>query len=358
MEPIGKARLQRAIVSAELSIADAIPALERAGVGILLLCTPEQMLVGTLTDGDIRRAMLRGISFLEPCRTIATLSPVVGHVPLTRASALHQMDHAKGFLVNHLPIVDEAGKVVGLALRSDFVSEEEIPLSAVIMAGGQGTRLRPLTEDLPKPMLPVGDRPLMELIIEQLRRSGIRQVNITTHYKSEKIIEYFGNGEAFGVNLTYVTEDLPLGTAGGVGLLESNDEPLLVINGDILTRIDFRAMADFHRAHQADLTVAVRPFEYQVPYGVIEVDGPRVLGVKEKPRQFFLTNAGIYLLEPSVQRLIPNGEHLDMTELIQLLLADNRTVASFPIIEYWLDIGQHADYIRAQEDVARGAFTT
>jgi len=357
MDPIGEARLQRAVVPAELSIADAIPALERAGVGILLLCSPDRTLVGTVTDGDIRRAMLRGIPFQEPSRTIATLAPVVGRLPLTRAGALHQMDHTKGFLVNHLPIVDDEQKVIGLALRSDFVGEEEIPLSAVIMAGGLGTRLRPLTEDLPKPMLPVGDRPLMELIIEQLRRSGIRQVNITTHYKSEKIIEHFGNGEAFGVNLTYVTEDRPLGTAGGVGLLQSTDEPLLVINGDILTRIDFRALADFHRAHHADLTVAVRPFEYQVPYGVVQVDGSHVIGVQEKPRQFFLTNAGIYLLEPSVQRLIPNGKHLDMTDLIQLLLADKRTVVSFPIIEYWLDIGQHADYLQAQEDVRGGAFT-
>ncbi len=351
-----KARLERSVFSPELPIREAIPALERAGVGILLLCSPQRQLVGTVTDGDIRRAILRNVPFDEPCTSIASHAPVVAHLPLTRTSALHLMDHAKDFIINHLPILDERGQVIGLALRSDFVNEEQPPLSAVIMAGGLGTRLRPLTEDLPKPMLPVGDRPLMELIIEQLRRAGIHQVNITTHYKPEKIIEYFGNGEAFGVNLTYVTEDRPLGTAGGVGLLESSDEPLLVINGDILTRIDFRAMLDFHRAHHADLTIAVRPFEFEMPYGVVEVDGSFVRQVREKPRLNFLTNAGIYLLEPNVQRLIPNGQHLDMTELIELLIANKQTVVSFPIIEYWLDIGQHADYVRAQEDVRRGTF--
>jgi NDP-sugar pyrophosphorylase family protein len=203
-------------------------------------------------------------------------------------------------------------------------------------------------------MLLVGDRPLLELIIEQLSGSGIHKVNITTHYKPEKITEHFGDGSGFGVELNYVNEEQPLGTAGALGLMEESDEPLLVINGDILTRIDFRALFAYHHEHRADLTVAVRQYDLKVPYGVVECDGPMVSGLREKPVINFFVNAGVYLLQPSVRRLIGNGERLDMTDLIQRLLEAGRPVASFPVLEYWLDIGQLPDYEQAQEDVRTG----
>jgi len=221
----------------------------------------------------------------------------------------------------------------------------------VIMAGGFGQRLRPLTEKLPKPMLPVGEKPVMELIIDQLRNAGIQKVNVTTHFKPDKIRDYFGDGRAFGVDLTYVSEESPLGTAGALSLIGEKNEPLLVINGDILTQVDFRTMLAFHREHGAEITVGVRQYDLQVPYGVIESDGTTVTGLHEKPMLNFFVNAGIYFLEPSVHELIPQGEHFDMTELINALLAKGRPVASFPIVEYWLDIGQHADYAKAQEDI-------
>ncbi len=338
----------------ELSIAEALVALEGAGVGILLLCDGDDRLQGTLTDGDIRRAILRGASFEEPCRTIANAAPLVGQAPLTDAEALHQMDHGKHFVIDHLPVLDDQGRVVDLILRSDVSLLAELPLSAVIMAGGAGSRLRPLTDDTPKPLLPVGDRPLMEHILEQLRQAGIRQVNVTTHYLSEKIVKHFGDGRAFGVDLTYVTEDRPLGTAGSLSLLSAATGPLLVINGDILTRVDFRAMLAFHREHAADLTVAVRRYAFQVPYGVLECEGPYVRAVREKPEFSVLTNAGIYLLEPAIHALIPSGTRFDMTDLIQQLLDNGRSVVSFPVVEYWMDIGQHADYDQAQADVKSG----
>lgn len=350
-------RLQRVLCAPDISIQEAISALDRAGTGILLLCDESRKLIGTLTDGDIRRALLHGSSLNLPSKSIATLNPITGRLPLTRIQVLNLMDHAKDFVVNHLPLIDEKGRVVELLLRADLISEDEFPGAAVIMAGGAGTRLRPLTNDLPKPLLPVGDRPLMELIIEQLVRSGIRRVHVTTHYKAEKIVEHFGNGDAFGVALTYVTEDRPLGTAGGLGMVSPDGEPLLVINGDILTRIDFRAMLEFHRFHQAALTMAVRPYQLQIPYGVVRSEGPFVRQLEEKPQLNFLTNAGIYLLEPNVQGLIPSGQRFDMTELIELLLSKEQLVVSFPIIEYWLDIGQHDDYAQAQEDLKRGVFS-
>jgi len=349
-----EARLKRVLISPQISISEAVPILDRAGMGILLLCEDDRRLVGVLTDGDIRRAILRGVSFEKPCISIAGRNPVVAPQPVSPSEALHFMDHSRDFVVNHLPVVDAEGRVVDLLLRRDLVTQEQLALSAVIMAGGAGTRLRPLTEDIPKPMLLVGSRPLMELIIKQLRQAGIRRVNITTRYRPEKIIEHFGDGQSFGVEIDYVTEDRPLGTAGALGLMQAPDEPLLVINGDILTRVDFRAMLAYHREHGADLTVAVRQYDLQIPYGVLECEGLHVCQVREKPSFRFLVNAGIYLLEPSVHCYIPNGQRFDMTDLIQRLLEDGRPVVSFPIVEYWLDIGQHVDYEQAQEDVRSG----
>jgi len=257
------------------------------------------------------------------------------------------------YTVRQIPLLDNTGRVVKMALLSDLVKEVQLPLTAVVMAGGYGNRLRPLTKDLPKPMLPVGDRPLLELIIEQLRQSGIQRVNITTHYRAEDIIKHFGDGKSFGVEIKYVTEDRPLGTAGALGLMEAPNEPLLVVNGDVLTRVDFRAMLVYHRENHADLTVAVRRYDWQMPYGIIECEGPRVRQVREKPLFGFLVNAGIYLLEPSVRHYIPKGR-FDMTDLIKRILKDGRPVVGFPIIEYWLDIGQPEDYEQAQKDIKNG----
>jgi NDP-sugar pyrophosphorylase family protein len=219
------------------------------------------------------------------------------------------------------------------------------------MAGGFGSRLRPLTDQIPKPMLPVGDRPLLERTIARLRDSGIRTVNVTTHHLADQIKSHFGDGEAMGVDIHYVSEERPLGTCGGLRLVEELKEPVLVINGDILTGVNFGDLVGFHRKVGADATVCVRKYEVQVPYGVVEVDGTWLRGVKEKPSVGFFVNAGIYLLEPTVQRFIPEGERFDMTDLIARLLAEGRPVATFPIVEYWLDVGQPADYAQAQRDV-------
>jgi NDP-sugar pyrophosphorylase family protein len=190
----------------------------------------------------------------------------------------------------------------------------------------------------------------MEIIVEQLRSAGIQRVQVAMHHKPEKISEHFGDGREFGVDMVYVTEDRPLGTAGALGLIEWPKETILVINGDILTGVDFQSLLAFHREHKADLTLAVRQYDIQLPYGVVECDGPAVSRLTEKPILKWFVNAGIYLLEPNVYGYIPNGEPFDMTELIQRLLDAGRPVASFPIREYWLDIGHQADYEKAQED--------
>ena len=360
-----ESRLKKVIVLPDLSIASAIPLLDRAGLGVLLVCDEQRKLIGVITDGDIRRAMMKGWPFDQPCSSIAITQPVVARVDAGRevssaapaistVDALHIMDHARSFLINQLPVVDEQGRVVDLIMRSDLVAETSLDVSAVIMAGGFGKRLQPLTEDLPKPMLLVGDRPLMERLIGQLKQSGIHQVNVTTHYLPDKIIEHFGTGEPWGVKINYVAEDQPLGTAGALSLIPSSGHPLLVINGDILTNLDFRSMLAYHQKHAADMTVAVRRYGLQVPYGVLECEGERILHVREKPRYSFLVNAGVYLLQPSVLAYIPGGRRFDMTDLIDALIQAGRPVISFPIVEYWLDIGQLEDYEQAQKDVEDG----
>lgn len=346
----------RCCVTASVTIRDMVRQMDDVRIGVALIVDEERRLVGIISDGDIRRAVLANVDFDQPVtilvdrkvssRYARPITARVGQEPAAYLAVLKQ--HG----IMHLPLLDEGGRVVDLVRWDDFIPESPA-WQAVIMAGGIGARLLPLTAETPKPMLPLGDRPLMEIMIRQLKDAGIGHVHVSTRHKSEKITAHFGGGEEFGVKLSYVEENRPLGTAGALGLMAPPQETLLVINGDILTQVDFRAMRAYHHEHQADLTVAVRRFELQVPYGVIECDGPRVSRLSEKPVIGLFVNAGIYLLEPAAHRRIPQGERFDMTDLIQRLLDEGRPVTSFPIHEYWLDIGQHDDYQRAQQEVSR-----
>lgn len=347
------------VVSPEASVRQAMECIDRAAKGIALVLDSDRHLIGTITDGDIRRALLAGMNLELPVAEILKLREPAAEGPLTApygtpdAALLHMMTETS---IRQIPLLDEDGRVVDVALLNELVKEYELPLRAVVMAGGFGTRLRPLTEEMPKPMLPLGNKPLLELIVGQLREAGIRQVNVATHYRGEMISDHFKDGQEFGVDIRYVKEDEPLGTAGALRLLEESNDPLLVMNGDILTRVDFRAMLNFHREHKAELTVGVRQYELPVPYGVIKTDGVKVTGISEKPvvRQFI--NAGIYLLDPHVCSLIPNGRAYDIPELIDHLLKEDRLVVCFPIREYWLDIGKADQYDQARADIATGRF--
>ena len=348
------------VVSEATSVRNVISCIDRNGKGIAIVLDGDQHLIATVTDGDIRRAILAGIDVELPIRellnrrsNVSHEGPITAPVGTADTTLLHIMAETT---VRHIPLVDQDNRVIDVALLSELVREYELPLRAVVMAGGFGTRLRPLTDELPKPMLPVGNRPLLELIVEQLRDAGIRQVNVATHYKGDVISEHFRDGQDFGVDIRYVKEDQPLGTVGALSLLEESEEPLLVINGDILTRVDFRAMLHFHREHKADLTVAVRQYEFNVPYGVVDTDGVAVRGILEKPVVKQFINAGIYLLNPAVRLMIPNGQPYDIPDLIQLLLKEDRTVVCFPIREYWLDIGKADQYDQAKSDIANGVF--
>ena len=352
--------LEHLLIFSDSSIGQAIACIDRNHRGIVLVVSPDRHLLGTITDGDVRRAMLAGMNLETPVSALLSVKAAANLMPVTALLGTPVdtlLSLMRQHLLRQIPLLNEIGQVADLVTLDDLLPRQDLLLQAVIMAGGVGTRLRPFTEDLPKPMLPVGGKPLMERVIEQLRQVGIRRVNLTTHYKPEKIIEHFGDGSAFGVELNYVNEEHPLGTGGALGLMPTPSQPLLVINGDILTQVNFRAMLEFHQEQKADLTVAVRRYEMQVPYGVIECEGARVRRLQEKPQIGFLVNAGIYLLEPSVYQFIPQNTSFNMTDLIQWLLDAGRTVVSFPVHEYWLDIGQHADYTQAQGDVKNGRFS-
>lgn len=343
-------RLQDAIVAPGTPLTDALKRLDANGMGVLLLAEANRRLVGIITDGDVRRHILSGASLSVSCESIASRHPRVANRGMMTAELLDLMGGSRDDTVDHLPVLTDDGIVVGLVLRRDLVAADDT-FTAVIMAGGFGTRLMPLTTDTPKPLLPVGDRPLMERTIERLRRAGIRRVNVATHYLNDKISNHFGDGRQFGVEMRYVTEDRPLGTAGALRLMEPPTGPLLVVNGDILTGVNYQDMLAYHRENGAIATVGVRKYDVEVPYGVIDCSGVAVSALREKPVQQFLVNAGMYLLDPAAVAYIPAGERFDMTDLIQRLLAEGRKVVAFPVVEYWLDIGKPADYERAQQDV-------
>jgi dTDP-glucose pyrophosphorylase len=337
-------------------ITEVLACLEGTHAGIALVVNDDGTLLDTITDGDIRRAVLAGLSLDGLARDILLTKEASGR-PLTAidgASDEELLELMNKSDLQHIPVLDRDGKVVRLALLRELAREQQTPLRAMVLAGGFGKRLRPLTDDIPKPMLPVGDRPLLEILVDQLRAAGIKNVNMATHYKGDVIAEHFGDGRKFGVDISYVKETEPLGTAGALSMIDVGDEPLLVMNGDIVTNIDFRAMLRFHMENQAELTVAVRHYRFKVPFGVVESNGAFITSVSEKPTVEQLINAGIYLLSPSVCSSVPKGQSYDMTDVIEVLLKENRTVVSFPILEYWLDIGRMEDYEQAQADAGNG----
>jgi dTDP-glucose pyrophosphorylase len=342
----------------DITIHQAISQMEISRIGVVLIVDAEHRLLGTITDGDIRRAVLANTDLDQPVSAVLPLketSPSAG--PITAGMGADEgilIGLFREHRIRHLPLVDVENRVVALVTPEEFISEQRTLPQAVVMTGGMGTRLSPLTIETPKSMLPIGDRPLLEIIVQQLHEAGIQQVNLSVHHKSEKITEHFGDGSNFGVDINYVTEDLPLGTAGGLGLMEKPKDTLLVMNGDILTQVNFHDMLAYHRENNADLTLAVQQYTVQLPYGVVECDGPVVRNLTEKPETNFLVNAGMYLLEPVVHGFIPKGEQCDMTELIQRVLDDGLTVVAFPLREYWVDIGEHADYEKANRDVEMG----
>jgi dTDP-glucose pyrophosphorylase/CBS domain-containing protein len=334
-------RSELPLVNTSDTIRHVMAVIGNAAKGIALVIDQDRRLLASVTDGDVRRALLAGHALDENVtELLAHKAQSPYPTSITAAAGTDGKELIKIMMahsIRQIPLIDARGEVSDLVTLEEMVPDQMQSLQAVIMAGGSGTRLRPLTEDLPKPMLPIGGRPLIEHIVAQLSSVGIRHVNITTHYKPQAIVSHLGDGERFGLKIDYINEERPLGTVGSLAMLEPWESTL-----------------SFHRENQALATVGVRQYEFQVPYGVIDVEGVDIKRLSEKPTFKFFVNAGVYLLEPDVYNWIGKEDKLDMTDLVQSLLTAGERVASFPISEYWLDIGCHLDYQRAQEDALNG----
>jgi dTDP-glucose pyrophosphorylase len=339
--------LERIFVGPDATVRDTIAHIDTGRAQLALVIDSDRRLLGTVTDGDVRRALLHGIGLDEPVANILRANPICAAAGASSDELLELLTTHK---IDQVPILD-AGCVVDVVLLRDLVQHvHEHPV--VIVAGGEGRRLRPLTDDVPKPMLPVGGKPLLETTLEQVRTAGFSKVFLSVNYRADAIEKHFGKGEGFGVDIEYVREDVPRGSAGSLGLMrEQLDRPFVVMNGDVLTNIDFDALMRFHRSEQNTVTICVKQYVLQVPYGVVDLNGTEVVAVREKPEVKYFVNAGIYALSPAAVELVPDEpREFHMTELIDAALASGARVGSFAVREYWLDVGQFADYERANDD--------
>ena len=336
-----------AVLGEEATLQDAIRSLDRSSQQIVLVVDRDGVLVGTVTDGDIRRGLLRGIGMDDSLATVVHRDPMVLPQGIDRHAAL-QLMRTNG--LQQLPVVDERRRVVGLHLWNTLDAPEARPNTMVVMAGGRGTRLYPHTENCPKPMLQIGGKPMLELIVERAREEGFRYFVFAVHYLAHMIEDHFGDGSRFGVEISYLREKRPLGTGGALGLMTHRpDGPFIVTNGDVLSEVRYGEILEFHIRHAAAATMAVRPYEWQHPFGVVHTEGVDITGFEEKPMVRSRINAGIYALDPAALDAVAPDEHCDMPTLFERLQASARRTIVYPMHEPWLDVGRPADLERARE---------
>lgn len=330
------------------TIGKAMRTIDASAGAIGLVVDEHGRLIGTVSDGDVRRALLRGFT-LE-----SSLADVMNRNPLSVANdadpeKVRAMMREKA--IRHVPVIDRERRIVELRTIEDYLRPAARPNTVVILAGGEGVRLRPLTEKCPKPMLPLGKQPILEVIVERLKQLGFSRMFISVNYRAEMITDHFKDGANFGIEIRYLRESKPLGTAGPLSLLpETPREPILVMNGDIVTKLNFPSMIDFHAEHGSAATMAVREYEVQIPYGVININDMTISSVQEKPVQRHLVSGGIYVFSPEVLSLVPRDTRYDMPDLFNELKARNLSAAPFFVREYWLDIGRLDDLNQARID--------
>ncbi len=340
----------RNIIKETSIIKDALHALNSLGSKenlTLFVVNNSQQMVATLTDGDIRRGLLSGKNINDSITSVMFRN--FSFLEKDRFS-LDDIREIRKKEIELVPFLDSNKKILRVIDLKHLRSV--LPLDAVIMAGGEGKRLKPLTDNLPKPLLKVGDKPIIEHNIDRLRSFGIDTIFISINYLGDKISAYFGDGKNKGISIRYIREDKPLGTIGSVNCIKDySHDTILVMNSDLLTDID---VEDFYRSfieRKADLSVATIPYRVNVPFAVVETDEERILSLKEKPSYTYYSNAGIYLLRKELLKYIPAGTHYNATDLMEKLISEGKKVSYYPILGYWLDIGQAEDYEKAQEDI-------
>ncbi len=327
--------------------------IDAGGRQIAFVVDPSGKLLGAVTDGDVRRALLRGQSLDAPVSVAMNAFPVVKSPESKVSDLLAQVSERA---VRQIPVVNRDHVIVSIE-EADSLSKASIANNrvAVVMAGGVGSRLYPLTQDVPKPMLPVGGKPMLETIVSGFASQGFSKVYLSVNYKREVIESYFADGAKFGIAIDYLREDTKLGTAGALGLLPVvPDSSFVVMNCDVLTNVRFERLLDFHDKQRSVATMAVREYDIQVPYGVVKVDETSgIASIDEKPTQRFFVNAGIYVLQPGVLKHLQPQETLDMPDLFSRLNSAGVRTCAFPVCEYWIDVGQHQDLERAQGEYSK-----
>jgi dTDP-glucose pyrophosphorylase len=337
------------MVPGSATIVEAMRSLDDSMAQIVLVVDDGDVLAGILTDGDIRRALLAGAELGSPVGPYNNRDGFTVPAQTGRSDVLELMQARQ---IAQVPVVDAERHVVGLHLLHEMLSAIERPNWAVVMAGGRGSRLGDLTDSLPKPMLPVAGRPILERIVLHLVGSGIRRIYLSVNYLAEVIEEHFGDGRRFGCSIEYLREERPLGTAGSLALLPQGEDgspaPLLVMNGDLVTQANVGRIIDYHERRDHAITMAVRKFYEQIPFGCVEVDGDRLIGFAEKPTTTRLVNAGIYVLNPACVDLITEGEPMSMPELVGQVQRTGGTARVFEIDEDWIDVGRRDELERAR----------
>lgn len=333
-------------IPSESTVRDAIANLTDSGMLISLVVDQYNQLVGVVADGDIRRSLLAGASLSDPIDLVMNSSFASAPIGSSEEDLRKQCSLSG---IRHIPLIDSAKRLVGLFVENGKQHREPIPNTVFILAGGKGIRLRPLTDEVPKPMIPIGKKPMLHHIIDGLREDGFVNFNISVNYLADQIIKYFGDGKQFGINVTYTRETEPLGTAGSLSLLTAvPDMPVVVINGDVFLSADVSEIVRFHVHNGAEITAGVKIVESEIPYGVIEVDGVSIVSLQEKPIRRDFVNAGVYVLEPSVVSGLSKNKKIDMTELIVAHISKGK-VCAFPFHEEWVDLGRPEDLVQAQQ---------
>ncbi|MEO1537197.1 MAG: nucleotidyltransferase family protein [Pseudomonadota bacterium] len=340
--------LKTLTISPQDSLRAAIEAIDRSKRQIALVVAPDGKLVATVTDGDVRRGILRGVELDGPVSQVMHQTPTTITEGVPDAETRRLIRERK---LQHVPVLDPAGRLVDLATVQDLFGVTPNDTRIVLMAGGLGTRLRPLTETVPKPMLPVGGKPILEQIIGLFADQGFWRISISVNYRAEMVRDHFGSGEGLGVEIDYVEEEQRMGTAGALSLLKDPpDAPFIVMNGDVLVALQFPELLAFHREKSATGTLVVREYEQQVPYGVVRSDNGLMTGIEEKPVERYFVNAGIYVLSPAALARLEPGVPLDMPDLLASITADGENVGVYPLRDYWRDIGRIADLEAARSE--------
>ncbi len=341
--------LSKILINPQTTILETLKIIDETAMEIALVIDGNKHLIGTVTDGDIRRGLINGLKLNETINRIMNTKPITADLNTTDDELLFLMINKS---IKHLPILDNNHQVLRLVLLKDLIARKKRKNCAVIMAGGLGSRLGELTQNTPKPLLPVGGKPVIAIIAEQLQKHGIEEIYISINYKGYKIKDWFENNPILGTKIKYLEEKEFLGTAGALSLLPTNlSEPFIVINGDIISPINYGSLLEFHQQSNKAMTLCTREYSFQVPYGVLQLNGSQLIKIIEKPTQNIFINAGIYVLSPCILKHIPKCEKYDMPQLINNLIKDGKEIGCYPVSDFWLDIGSRQDYVKAEEEI-------